>query len=307
MVYVKVHVRFWLSREVLKMRFAWLVALLAVSGAPIQALAQIQLPGAFTPSQGGAAPPPSGEPARPRQAPQPVSIAPPGEETILGRQFQRKGSAGLMVFERKAPVEMSRLVLVGEHVDRSYEACRVEISGGKIPVKPGPQADGLVSFDVEMEACPFSVDVLDGAVRVRGQVCEIKAASCRVDPTGIWGPSGSAINAEEAKSIERQRGAWDKEARDLFRAILANAGKDRAKQKQIAAEQAAFSSRREEACRDYAGEDRHGFCASRVTLARAVALSAELRGNKPPAKPAPKRKPAPRPAAQIAAPPPAVQ
>ena len=284
------------------MRFAWVVALLAAAILPQTAVAQLQLPGAITaPTPQGAAGAPPGDPGKPRQ-PDAQAVRAPGEETILGRQFQRNGTAGLMVFERKTPVEISRLVLIGENLERSYEVCRVEISGGKIPVKPAPPADGLVSFNVEMEACPFSLDVLDGAVRVRGKVCEIKAASCRIDPTGVWGPTGSTINAEEAKSIERLRGNWEKDARELFRAVLANAGKDRTKQKQVVSEQAGFSSRREEACRDYGGEDRHGFCASRITLARAVALSAELHGVKPAAKPAPKRKPAPKPA--VAPPPP---
>ena len=278
------------------MRFAWVVALLAAVILPQIAEAQLQLPGAITaPTPPGAAGAPPADPGKPRQ-PDAQAVRAPGEETILGRQFQRNGTAGLIVFERKTPVEISRLVLIGENLERSYEVCRVEISGGKIPVKPAPPAEGLVSFNVEMEACPFSLDVLDGAVRVRGKVCEIKAASCRIDPTGVWGPTGSTINAEEAKSIERLRGNWEKDARELFRAVLANAGKDRTKQKQVVSEQAGFSSRREEACRDYAGEDRHGFCASRITLARAVALSAELHGVKPAAKPAPKRKPAPKPA-----------
>ena len=279
------------------MRFAWVVALLAAVILPQIAEAQLQLPGAITaPTPPGAAGAPPADPGKPRQ-PDAQAVRAPGEETILGRQFQRNGTAGLIVFERKTPVEISRLVLIGENLERSYEVCRVEISGGKIPVKPAPPADGLVSFNVEMEACPFSLDVLDGAVRVRGKVCEIKAASCRIDPTGVWGPTGSTINAEEAKSIERLRGNWEKDARELFRAVLANAGKDRAKQKQVVSEQAGFSSRREETCRDYAGEDRHGFCASRITLARAVALSAELHGVKPAAKPAPK--PAPPPPAGI--------
>ena len=80
------------------------------------------------------------------------------------------------------------------------------------------------------------------------------------------------------------------------KACVSTSHRHRAKQKQVVSEQAGFSSRREETCRDYAGEDRHGFCASRITLARAVALSAELHGVKPAAKPAPKRKPAPKPA-----------
>ena len=58
--------------------------------------------------------------------------------------------------------------------------------------------------------------------------------------------------------------------------MLASAGKDKAAIKKIASEQAGFSSEREVACRNYAGEDVHGFCALRLTQARAFALRAEL-------------------------------
>jgi hypothetical protein len=291
------------------MRVAWHLALLAGALVPSVGLAQMQLPGALQAPAATGVPgaPPAVDGTRPRPARvETTAVRAPGEETILGHQFQRNGTSGLIAFERSKPLEISRLVLVGENTTRSYEPCRVEISGGKIPVRPAPPERGLVSYAVEMEACPFSIDVLDGAVRVRGEVCEITAASCRVDPTGVWGPPGSSISAEEAKSVERLRGRYEKEVRDLFRAVIAAAGKDRAKQKQIAADQAGFSSRREVACRDYAGEDRHGFCASRITLARAVALSAELHGASPVAKPAPKRPARPK-ATVHAAPPSEIQ
>ena len=61
-----------------------------------------------------------------------------------------------------------------------------------------------------------------------------------------------------------------------FRALLASAGKDEAAIKAIAGEQAGFSSEREVACRDYAHEDSTGFCALRLTQARAFALEAQL-------------------------------
>ncbi len=297
------------------MRMRWLLAVAALGiGLAGEAAAQIQLPGAFgaNPAAGPGAPGPlplplpGADPNKPH-SPEAAPVHAPGEETISGGQFQRNGANGLMVFDKGKSLEISRLALVGENMDRSYEVCRVEISGGKIPVKPAPPAEGLVSFNVDMEACPFSVDVLDGAVRVRGKVCEIKAANCRVDPTGIWGPSGSSISGEEAKNVERLRALYETDARNLYRALVASAGNDKAKTRQIAADQAGFSSRREVMCRDYAGEDRHGFCASRVTLARAVALSAELLGGpKPAAPPKPRKPPPPKPVA-APLPPPGIQ
>ena len=59
-----------------------------------------------------------------------------------------------------------------------------------------------------------------------------------------------------------------------FHALLASAGKDKEAIKQIASEQAGFSSEREVICRNYLREDIHGFCALRITQARALALQA---------------------------------
>ena len=47
--------------------------------------------------------------------------------------------------------------------------------------------------------------------------------------------------------------------------------------KDIAADQAGFSAKRDEICRDYVREDQHGFCSLRVTEARALSLSAKLK------------------------------
>jgi hypothetical protein len=59
-----------------------------------------------------------------------------------------------------------------------------------------------------------------------------------------------------------------------FHALLTSAGKDKDVIKQIASEQAGFSSEREMICRNYLRENIHGFCALRITQARALALQA---------------------------------
>ena len=51
--------------------------------------------------------------------------------------------------------------------------------------------------------------------------------------------------------------------------------KDRPTIMGYARDQAQFSSTREEVCRAYAGETRHGFCATRLTEARAATLRAK--------------------------------
>ncbi len=279
------------------------------SAAP--AMAQLVLPGAAAPTPAGATPAPAGgkKPSKGGGGPESGGVAltkAPGEDTVAGHQFQRNGSAGVLALDRPArDLEISKLVLAGYQISKPAELCRVDI-GGKVALTPARRHEGLISYQAELEACPFSLDILDGAVRVRGKVCAFQAADCNIDPTGVWGPPGASIGEAEAKAIESLRGKADKDARAGFRAVLAKYGHDRAQSREVVREQASFSSEREELCRDYAREDKHGFCASRVTLARAVALSAQLRGEgmetetaktKPPAK----KKPRPKPAA-VAAP-----
>ncbi|VTZ21295.1 conserved hypothetical protein [Methylocella tundrae] len=64
--------------------------------------------------------------------------------------------------------------------------------------------------------------------------------------------------------------------RAQFHALVASLGKDKDAVKKIASEQAGFSSEREVACRNYAREDVHGFCALRLTQGRGFALQAAL-------------------------------
>lgn len=281
------------------------------------AKAQLVLPGAMPPSAapvvgppaGGAAGakpngPPSGGPPVARALP----VRAPGEEAVAGLQLQRNGSAGIMAIDRVGGggLEIGRLALLGFQISRPTEVCRVEVSGGKISLRPAERREGLLSYEAQLETCPFSLDVLEGAARVRGRTCDFVAADCRVDPTGVWGPPGASIGPAEAKNIESARGKAESEARGSFRELLAAAKGNKATIKELARNQASFSSIREEICRDYALEDKHGFCASRITMAHAVALSAQLHGPKsvdsttPPKK---KPKPKPKPAAPIAPPP----
>ncbi len=293
-----------------------LTPVLMVMGAILLALparAQLMLPGSMPQSAPTSVAPPAGSApgaGKPRSLNgdgQPVatapSLRPPGEDAVAGRQLQRNGATGVMAIDKTAGgLEISRLVFAGYQISRPADACRVEVGGGaSVHLTPATRSQGLLSYDAELAACPFSLDILDGAARVRGKSCDFIAADCRVDPAGVWGPPGAGIGAEEGKNIEHARSKAESEARATFRALLAANKQNRARIKEIAHEQAIFSSIREEICRDYASEDKHGFCASRITMAHAVALSAELHGPSPDAASQPparkKRPPKPKPVA----------
>ncbi|MGH6796171.1 MAG: hypothetical protein ACREDD_10515 [Methylocella sp.] len=278
------------------------VVLLAALVSPAVVRAQLMLPGALqaSPSETGkTARSPAG--AAPRQ-PKPAKLKPPSEETILGRELSRDGFAGIIAFRRGSGegLEITRLSIAGEEISHPGEQCRVEVvAGTPIQARAAGHPNGVLRYQVEIGACPFSLDVLEGAVLVTRmpQTCDFRAADCRADPAGLWGPSGNAIGPDEVKQLERERGRVESAMRAKFRALLASAGKDKDAIKQIAGEQAGFSSEREVICRNYLREDIHGFCALQITRARALALQAALeertKATVKPARTKAKNKPAP--------------
>ncbi len=138
-------------------------------------------------------------------------------------------------------------------------------------------AAGLNRYQLDLPACPFSFDVLDGAILAAkdSPVCVFQERKCRFSPGGMWGPAATELGPDRVKELERSRAsAYTAEEAD-FRALVARAP-DRSEVKKIAAQQAAFSSEREEACRSYAGESVHGFCATRFTEAKIAVLQALL-------------------------------
>ncbi len=239
------------------------------------------LPGALQgASPSGSETPSSDHPATPAK-PKPVALKPPGEAAIIGRDLLRDGSNGVIAFQRASGkgLEITRLVLAGEAISHPSEDCRVEvIAATPIAAKFVGQPNGVARYAVDVEVCPFSLEVLDGAVLVTREqgACDFVAADCRADPAGFWGPAADLIDAALIKQMERARGQAEANMRANFRALLKSAGKDKASIKKIASEQAGFSSQREMTCRNYLREDAHGFCALRITQARALALQAEF-------------------------------
>lgn len=263
---------------------AGLAALLVGLSTALPASAQLMLPGAVRklPPEGASNAPGSAAPmgADVGQAkPKPVRLPAPSEATIVGRDLRRDGSMGLMSFRSGAAngLEISRLSLAGEEVANREAPCQVDVvAGAPIETRSTGRLGGLARYEVDIAACPFSFEVLDGAVLVTRdpKTCTFEAANCRVDPTGLWGPRGDSIDERQIKQWERARAQAEANMRENFRALLASAGKDKEAVKRIAGEQAGFSSERSVACSTYAGEDQHGLCALRLTEARAIALQA---------------------------------
>lgn len=255
-----------------------IAAVLTAPAVPRLAHAQLMLPGATH------ARPPGSSGASGGSSPSKSRIAthkPPDESAIAGLDLVHDGRSGLMAFglgPGKA-LEIKSLSLDGEQISRPGSLCRVDVVADA-PIEPtaAGRRRGLLLYEVGIEACPFIFEVLDGAVLVtRGpQACEFAAADCRVDPTGLWGPRGDSMGEKDIAQLEKARAQSETNMRANFRALLSSAGKDKQAVKEIAAEQAGFSSERAMICADYEREEVHGFCALKITQARVFDLQAQF-------------------------------
>ncbi len=218
-------------------------------------------------------------PTAPPPKAKPIPMKTPSEDSVLGHDLRLNGAKGWLVLTRQGKdLGLSRLSFDGEQISQPEEPCHVDVEAGlPLPLRLEGHPSGPSHYSVDLPACPFSFDVLEGAVFVpSGQACSFEAADCHVDPAGLWGPQGNTITPAKAKEMERTRVRIESDMRANFRVLLAHAGKDKAAVKRIAAEQAGFSSERETLCRSYALETQHGFCALEMTRARVLALLAKL-------------------------------
>ncbi len=258
------------------------------------AAAQMMLPGANNGNAIGAPPRESGtEPSGPAPL-RPTPVKAPDETAILGQTLSRDGKDGKIKFDMAGnDLALTGLTLLGEKISKPQQACSVSVAITKpIVLTPAGRPSGTLRFDVPLQSCPFTIDVLDGAVLVSraDPTCDFPAADCRVTPGGLWGPTVDEITPERASELERERLRLETAMRSNFRVLIKRAGKDRAAVKDIARDQAAFSSQREMTCRDYDREAVHGFCSTQITQARALALVAKFGGlDERPAEP--RRKP----------------
>jgi hypothetical protein len=257
--------------------------------APRLAAAQIILPGALPPNAAQtntSSPSPSAKPIASRAKVSAVALTLPTEGSVIGRPLFRNGLHGEIEFdrqpanEREHPMRLSKLTLEGELVSKPGEMCRVSVvPDSPVAANAIGRPQGVSRFALALEACPFSFDLLDGAILVPPlpNQCTFTQADCRVDPSGLWGPAGSSLGPDRVRDIERSRARAEGALRSNFKALLARTH-DNQQIKLIAGEQAGFSSEREQICRDYWGEDKHGFCAARITEARAASLARRLIG-----------------------------
>ena len=268
-------------RNAVRPPFPHLAALILVlAGSNLPAMAQLALPGAVEPSPAGSVgTPPAPRPKRPVPAdavPAPVHVLSPA--VLAGKTFFLNAGYSQVTFEPHADsVEVARMTLKGESTGNSLETCEIDVPGTPVAVRDAGRPDGVTRVQLVLDACPVAFDVLDGAVlvdRTQG-TCEFKEKHCRVDPSGLWGPLSGDLGPDKAKGIERARAQAEVAVRKTYKALAAST-KDRVAIAGFARDQAQFSSTRTEICRDYVGEGRHGFCAAKLTEARADFLRAKL-------------------------------
>jgi hypothetical protein len=266
-------------------------AALLTGGAPF-ARAQIALPGAVAPEPEGAVaegvnrPAGGGKPAHKRSGGEggdegasgpAIAPKPPSDDAIVGKPLYQDGSRSVVEFQNAGgETRLSKLTLTGDRMSRSGDSCRVEVTETPLKVTRRVGDAGLRRYQIDFPACPFSFDVLDGAILVanEGGACEIKAADCRIDPNGLWGEKD--FDEKRGKQMLNTRARVEKTVRADFRLLYDKNKKDKPLRKLLVREQAGFSSRREEICRNYIQEADYGYCALRVTEARALTLGTQL-------------------------------
>ena len=263
--------------------------LLALAGGAVLAVspaaAQLALPGAAAPPPAAA---PAGDPARPKPKPKKKEdaagpVRAPPETAATDRSLLHNGTGSRLELEiRDKAMTVVKLSFSGETPGKPGEACKVDaVTTTPLPATPAGKPHGLARYEVDAPQCRFAFEILDGAVLVEAaqRPCEFSTPACRVDVNGVWGPLATSLPAR-AKEIESARTRAETTMRANFKALLARTdGKEAVKL--VAREQAGFTSQREMICRDYRDETKHGFCAARVTEARAVTLASRIAGPAP--------------------------
>ncbi len=250
-----------------------------------QAQAQLALPGAVDPMQpGGNAPA-----AAIKKTVKPHKSVARMSAEISGQALALNGVSGVLLFSRSGgELQIQKLTLPGEAISNASQACEISVVGSApIPTKNLGRPEGAPRYEVQAPACPFTFDVLHGAVLVPAatSACVFKDADCQASPGGLWGPSKAALE-KQVKAYERSRNQAELELVSSVKA-LNSAKNPSAKLQEIAHDQSRFAGEREDACRDYAAEATYGFCAASLAEARAAYLRSQLEAQKTPAAPKP--------------------
>ncbi len=201
-----------------------------------------------------------------------------GVASLAGRPLMLNGKSGLLQIsgdDKTATID--KLQLAGESVSDSSQRCVVDIVGeNPIQATSVGRPDGLLRFEADVPACPFSFDVLDGAALAPSQItaCVFKAADCQTGPGGLWGPDGTSLVGDAAK-FAKERAEAEKAMAKAVRAVQDRAA-DSPEAADLIRDQNGFAGQRDDICRDYAKESIHGYCALRVTEARTALLETRL-------------------------------
>jgi hypothetical protein len=213
--------------------------------------------------------------ARQPRAAAAAPIKPPSEQNVLDQTYRWNGEKGEMTLLKRGAGYGLRLTVEGFQTTNPTEGCAVSFGAEAVPVTAAGRPEGVSRYRLEAPICPIVFDVLEGAIFVHEPVdaCVIAAAACRVQVNGIWGPD-AAVLVGQVKPIEQARTRAEGALREGFRQL--NTRVPDADKRGIAREQASFSSERAQVCRDFRREGAHGFCATKFTEARAIALRARL-------------------------------
>ncbi len=268
------------TRAATPLRFMLLVLLCSV---PSVLLAQpMQLPGSSGSAPVGTtvAPPASAPAARPQgtagatQRPA-ASARAVADDAIVGQALMHQGRAGRFVMERMQGGFGLKFTVEGFQTTNLLEPCGVSFGDQVVPLESLGRPEGLPRFKLQSSVCPIVFDVLNNALLVvePQAPCVIEAAQCRLNPKGLWAPDGRGLVAL-SRDIEKERARAEGQVRDGFR-LLGTRG-DADDKRAAAREQAGFSSEREQVCREFSREGNHGFCAAKITEAKAASLRARL-------------------------------
>ena len=271
-----------------RLRFAGLVLRVLALSVPVIAPSGLtaqpmQLPGAAGSAPVGtpvAPPPPAGQPGagqppgtpRPPSAPAVRAVA---DDAVVGQALMHQGTSGRLVMERRPEGYGLRFSAEGFQITNLLEPCGVSFGEQAVPLESLGRPAGLPRFRLQSSVCPIVVDVLNNALLVvePQTPCVIEAAQCRLTPRGLWGPDARGLVAL-ARDIEKERVRAESQVREGFRQLGVQGGND--ERRDVAREQAGFSSEREQICREFSREASHSFCAAKVTEARAASVRARL-------------------------------
>jgi hypothetical protein len=201
------------------------------------------------------------------------------------------GRNGELKLERgvDGALRIVKYTLLGEVVSTPSQPCRIDIvADAPIEATPRGEPDGLPRYSAAIPACPLTFDVVSDAVLVPAQTdaCVITAADCQASPSGLWGPDAAELD-NDPKAVLKARAAADRSIQDSLREMEK---RDKDAAASLAREQSDFAAERDDICRDYAAEQRLGFCASRLAQERAALLAKRAAEAGPAAAQRPERK-----------------